>query len=386
VAQALNIDALQALAHRRVPRFAMDYMESGADGEATLRHNRAVFDRVQWVPRTLVDTTQRSTTITLLGRPGASPLVVAPTGLNGIFRKGADLMIARAAARAGIPSALSTVSNETLEDVSGASRQLGGRPWFQLYMLKDREISENLMERARACGVDTLVLTSDAAVFGHRERDLRNFSDPMTLSWKARLNVLRHPAWLWDVMVPGGAPRFANLLPYLPPRHHGWRASAAFIAQQMDPSVNWSDVAWLRARWSGKLVIKGISSTADAVRAQGEGADGIVLSNHGGRQLDGAVSPMDELPAVRRAVGPDFCLLVDSGFRRGTDIVKAMALGASAVMLGRPVLYGVAAGGESGVFKGLELLRTEIDRTMGQLGVCSFADLTPDMWRFDTAR
>ena len=377
--RALNIEELRLLAHRRIPKFAMEYVEAGAEDEVTLRRNRAVFDDLQFVPRTLVDVTRRSMAIELFGRANASPLIIAPTGFNGMLTRGADIQLATAAAKAGIPSALSTVSNAMLEDVAAASLAHGGRPWFQAYMLKNRAVTENLVARALAANHEALLLTTDAAVFGNREWDQRSFGTPMQLSLRSKLNVLRHPGWLIDVMLSHGAPQFDNLAQFLAPEHRNARSGTRFVAEQMDQSISWRDVEWLRKLWPRKLLVKGVLNVGDTLRARDCGADAVVLTNHGARQLDGSVSAMQVLPDARRAVGAAFTLIIDSGFRRGTDVVKAIASGANAVMIGRATLYGVASGGEAGVSHALAILHAEIDRTLGQLGVNSFAEIEPGM-------
>jgi (S)-mandelate dehydrogenase len=372
---ALNLADLRNVARRRLPHFIFEYVDGGAEDEVCLRTNRTAFERYALLPRSLVDVSQRSMSINLFGRTSAAPLIVAPTGFNGLLTRDADCLIARAAAAAGIPSALSMVSNATLEAVAQASAALGGRHWFQLYLLKDRRINEALVARALAADCEALIVTTDAAVLGNREWDKRNYAAPMQLSLRARLDVLVHPRWLLDVLLPHGAPRFANLDAFLPPGRQSAMAGTHFLATQMDASITWSDIQWLRKIWPRRLIVKGLLRAEDAQRAFDIGADAVVLTNHGGRQLDHAQAPLAQIATVRRAVGKAACLIVDSGFRRGTDVVKALALGANAVMLGRPVLYGVASGGEAGVTHALKLIHAEIDRTLGQLGVRSCAEI-----------
>lgn len=376
--RAHSIEELDILARRRVPYFSYEYVRGGSEDEHTLRRNREAFNAWGFVPRTLVDVTARDTSTTVLGRRQSVPMLVGPTGFNGMLRHGADAMIARAAARAGISSCLSAFSNMTLEDVARESQSAGGDCWFQLYILRDRSLTENLLERAHAAGVQTIVVTTDAVVFGCREWDRRNFLPSTKLTWRAALDAAMHPRWLFDVMIPHGPPRFANFR-----RKSGEIVSvslaASWVTGALDASLGWDDLRWLRERWPGKLVVKSVLRADDALRSRDCGADAVILSNHGGRQLDGCISGFDALPAVRAAVGPDYTLLVDGGFRRGHEILKAVALGASAVVIGRPVLYGVAAGGEAGALHALTLLKTQIDRSLGQLGVCSLAEVTPDL-------
>ena len=378
---ARNIEELRLLAGRRLPHFAFEYLEGGAEDEVTLRANRHAFDDWRWVPRTLVDTQRRDPSTGLFGQRAALPLIVAPTGYNGLYCRDADVALARAAARAGIPFTLSTVSNADVARVARESAALGGKVWMQLYMLKDRAVTEGLMRNAARAGCDVLVLTTDAVHYGNREWAQRPFRAPMDLDWFNRVDVLCHPRWIRDVLVPDGLPRLANLADYLPAGQRDVRSGMRHIASQMDASLTWDDVAWLRERWKGTLIVKGILDPDDALRAVRSGADGIVVTNHGGRQLDGTATPLDVLEAIVRACGSRATVIVDSGFRRGTDILKALALGAHAVMIGRPVLYGVAAGGEAGAFHALSLLGAEIDRTLGQLGCPSAASLGPRFLR-----
>lgn len=370
--RALNIEELRAIARRRVPHFAFEYVDGGAEDEVTLRWNRAVFDTLRLVPATLVDTTGRDQCISLFGKESASPLIIAPTGLNGMLRHRADVALARAAAAAGIPFTLSTVSNVRLEEVAA---EAGGRLWLQLYVVEHVDMVGRLIERADQAGCEALVFTTDANVFGHREWDKRSYYAPGKLTLSSKLDVLRHLRWLFDVALPHGIPRFENIIEFLPPEAQSASAGVTVIPKLFRASITWDDVARLRDKWPRKLIVKGILSAADAERAAALGVDGIVLSNHGGRQLETCVSAMEVLPDIARALGDRLTLIVDGGFRRGTDVVKAMALGAHAVMVGRPVLYGVTAGGEAGASHALKLLSSEIDRVLGQLGCRSWKDV-----------
>lgn len=381
--RAVCIDELREIARRRIPGFAFEYVDGGAEDEATLRWNREIFERIRLVPNTLVDTTGRSQGISLFGRESASPLIIAPTGLNGMLHRRADVALARAAAAAGIPFTLSTVSNVRLEEVA---EEAGGRLWMQIYIVKDRQIARDLIARAEAAGYEALVFTSDANVFGHREWDKRNYRGPGKLALRNLLDVALHPRWIFDVVVPSGFPRFENIAEYFPPDARSAAAGVTVLPRWFQPNITWQDVAWIRELWPRKLLVKGVLSAADAVRAAEAGADGIVLTNHGGRQLDTCISPLETLSEVARAVGDRLSLIVDSGFRRGTDVVKAIALGADAVMIGRPALYGVAAGGEAGARHALSILAAEIDRVLGQLGCRSLADVGPQMLVGDDAR
>jgi len=374
LARARNIADLRELAIRRVPGLAFEYVEGGAEDESTLRTNRSAFEALRLLPQTLVDTSRRHLGTTILGAPSMAPLVIAPTGLNNMLHPGGDLALARAAARRGIPFTLSSLSTTRLEEVA---RQAGGRLWMQLYVLKDRAIARDLMQRAAAAGYEALVFTTDANVFGSREWDQRNFSAPGRPTLRAALDTLRHPIWLYNMLVRHGIPRFRNVESFLPPGKASAVGGSTVLPGLFEATISWDDIAWIRQFWRGKLLIKGVLAAADAERALALGCDGIVLSNHGGRQLDYCVAALEVLPEVVAAVRGRLPVVIDGGFRRGTDIVKALALGAEAVMLGRATLYGLGAGGEAGVARALEMLCTETDRVLGMLGCNSVSDLKP---------
>jgi (S)-mandelate dehydrogenase len=378
VAHALNIADLRDIARRRIPGFVFEYVESGAEDEATVHGNRAALKRLRLIPQTLIDTSARHQRSTILGRPAQAPLIIAPTGLNGLLHPDGDVTLARAAAAAGVPYTLSTVSTTRLEDV--ASRA-GGRLWMQLYVVKERAVARDIMQRAAAAGYEALMFTTDANVFGNREWDRRGYRLPGKPTLRALLDAARHPRWVWEVLVRNGMPRFRNLEAFLPPGLTPMGASTV-IPQLFDATICWDDISWIREHWRGKLLIKGVLSAADAERAAALGADGIVVSNHGGRQLDYCVAPIDVLPQILAAAGTRLSVLIDSGFRRGTDVVKALSLGAEAVMIGRATLYGLIAGGQPGVARALAILTSEIDRTLGLLGCSGIADLAPRfVWR-----
>jgi (S)-mandelate dehydrogenase len=378
LARALNISDLRAAARRRVPHFVFEYVEGGAEEEASLRGNRASFESLRLIPQTLVDTTNRNLRTEILGRPAPAPLVIGPTGLNGMLHADGDIGLARAAARLGIPFTLSTMSTTRLEDVA---KQAGGRLWMQLYVMKNRAVAEDLMSRAAAAGYEALVFTTDANVFGSREWDRRSYAAPGKPTLRARLDALRHPEWLQTVLLRNGIPRFRNLEAFLPPGTASAVGGSTIIPKLFEASITWDDITWIRRIWPRKVLIKGVLSVSDAERAAALGCDGIVLTNHGGRQLDYCVSAMDMLPEIAAAVRKRLSIFVDGGFRRGTDIIKAIALGANGVMTGRATLYGLAANGERGVDRALEILTTEMDRVMGQLGCNSLADLGPHIVR-----
>ncbi len=366
------------MAARRIPNFAFEYVEGGAEDELALRRNRLAFDQWRFVPRTLVNTDGRHLRSRLFGRELPLPMVIAPTGLNGLLTHDADLKLAAAAARAGIPFTLSTVANARPDAVAATS---GGCLWMQLYWFREPAIPAEVVRRAEQAGCEALVFTTDANVFGHREWDRRSYRGPGQLTWRSLLDVPLHPRWIWDVMVPRGLPRFVNVADFFPPEARSAKAGVTRIPALFGATIDWDDVARLRDSWPRRLLLKGILDPADVERAVRLGCDGVVLSNHGGRQLDACVASLEVLPEIARAFGDKITLLVDGGFRRGSDIAKAIALGAHAVMIGRATLYGVAAGGEAGASHAIEILRSELDRVLGQLGCRSLAELSPSMLR-----
>jgi (S)-mandelate dehydrogenase len=378
-ARALNIADLREIARRRLPGFIFEYVESGAEDEATVRNNRHALERLQFIPQTLVNTTARHQRASILGAAAQTPLVIGPTGLNGLLHPDADATLARAAASFGVPFTLSTVSTTRLEDIA---TRVGGRLWMQLYVIKERAVVREIMQRAGAAGYEALVFTTDANVFGNREWDRRGYRQPGKPTLRASLDVLRHPHWAWRILLRHGMPRFRNLEGHLPGKLTPMGASTV-IPRLFDASICWDDISWIREHWRGKLLLKGVLSVADAERSAALGCDGIIVSNHGGRQLDYCVAGIDMLPPIVAAVGKRLSVLVDGGFRRGSDVVKGLALGAQAVMLGRATLYGLMAGGEAGVERALAILTTEIDRVLGQLGCNSISELNPGFIRRD---
>ena len=365
IADSINIADLRAMARRRLPRVAFDYLDGGAEDEVTLARNRAVFGRYAFVPRILSGAAPRDLSITLFGQEQKVPWIVGPTGMNGIFWRDADLALARAAERAGAVYAHPTAANITLE---GLARSVNGTRWFQLYPWGGRDVWARLLERAHNAGCGALIVTVDSLLAGNRERDRRNqFAHQVRYTPRVLVDGLLHPRWLAGVWLRGGLPRFENMAEFARP---GATAAelADYIRTMRNPDFSWDDLGWIRERWRGPFMIKGVLSATDAERAAGMGADGIVISNHGGRQLDGAIATLDALPPIVDAVAGKLTVLVDSGFRRGSDIVKALALGAKAVVLGRAPLYGVAAAGEAGVARALEILREEALRALTLLG------------------
>ena len=373
VATAKTIVDLQLLARRRLPGFVYEYIEGGADAEVTLRRNASVFGDFRWLPKIAIDTAQVDTSISLLGAPAAMPMVIAPMGFNGMSWARGDRALAQAAAAMGIPAAQSTASMMALEDVASVP---GLRHWFQLYPYGDDRVLERLLARALDAGSETLVVTVDGAVAGNRTWDQRNFHSPGRLRLRSKLESIAHPAWLWSVLLRDGPPNFANLAEFVGSPDPDVFTVGRWIAANR-PQLSWERIARIRALWPRTLVIKGILRVDEAQAAVASGADGIVLSNHGGRQVDAAVSPIEMLPSIRSALGPDYPILVDSGYRTGGQIAMALSLGATAVMVGRPALYGLAAAGRPGVERTLSILRAELERTMALIGARRIADLEP---------
>ena len=354
----LNVEEYRRKARRRLPRFVFDYLDGGSEDEVALKENRRAFEAIKMTPRLLNNVSVRDQSIDWFGQRLPMPIVIAPTGLNGLYRREGDILLARAASRLGIPFTLSTASNNSIEEVAKASN---GDLWFQLYVM-NRDCADQLVDRALAADFSHLVLTVDVAMGGKRERDERNnFVMPFRFRPKTIADVLCHPRWLWDVG-RHGAPLMANLATDTVTDPN---AQAALLSRKMDASFDWDDLKRLRDRWPRRLLVKGLLHPDDAERAVALGVDAIVVSNHGGRQLDIAPAPIEVLSRFSVVNVP---IIIDSGIRRGSDIVKAISLGASAVMIGRAALFGLAVGGEQGVVEVIELLRREIDRTQALLG------------------
>lgn len=365
-----SIEDLRTLARRTVARPVFDYVDGAAWDEVTYRRNRQAFERLALRPKALVDVSKIELATTVLGRRIELPIIAPPTGLTGLVHPDGEAAIARAAHAAGTIYTQSALSSLSIEEVHAAAP---GPKWFQLYVLTDRGLVYELLERAQAAGHEALVLTVDVAVAGVRERDVRNrFSVPPRLTLRTLLDGLAHPRWS-----AGFAAR-----PRITPgnvRVSGGAAShATFVNRQFDPTVTWNDIARLREHWTGPLIIKGIMRADDAALAVEHGVDGIIVSNHGGRQLDHAQASIDALRPIADIVGDRAEILLDSGVRRGTDIIKALALGARAVLVGRPLVYGLGAAGEAGVHRALEILRAELATSLALAGYPRIADLGPD--------
>lgn len=370
----LNFDDYRRLARRRLPRFVFDFIDGGAETEACMARNTAELAALTLLPRQLRDVRRIDTGQTLWGQHWPLPFAAAPTGFNGLLRPGADLAIARAARAGGVPFIQSTASNMSLEQIAADATAGPGTRWLQLYLMGGRAIAEQMLRRAEAHGFGALVLTVDVAVGGQRERDARNgMRMPFRLTPKTALDIAMHPGWALR-FAGHGQPGFANLAD---PAQAAPSAelAAALGNREMDRSVTWDIVAWLRERWHKPLLLKGVLHPADAAMAVAAGVDGLVVSNHGGRQLDTSPSAISALPGVLRAVNGAVPVLVDGGFRSGADIAKALALGARAVLIGRPLLWGIATGGEQGARDVLQMLACGLERTMTLLGARSLGEL-----------
>lgn len=363
-----NIDALRRSARRALPRPIFDYIDGGAEDELALRRATGAFDDYELLPRMLVDVSQIGGETEIFGRTIPLPLMLAPTGLTRLFHKEAEIAVARAASAAGLPYCLSTLGTTTIEDFA---RAVPGPKLFQIYIFKDRGLTEEFVERARDCGYDGLVLTVDTLVAGKRERDLVNgLSLPPRLTPRGFLGFAAKPRWSLPALF-GRKFDFVNVAHRVAAMSAGPTSLQAYINAQFDRSLTWKDVEWLASRWRGPLAVKGILRPDDARQAAEAGADTVMVSNHGGRQLESAAAPIDQIAPIADAVGGRMKIICDGGIRRGTDIVKALALGADACSIGRPYLYGLAAGGSGGVGRAIDLLRDEYERSMILIGAPS---------------
>ncbi len=373
VAAATVLD-YRELARRKLPRQLFDYIDGGAYEEATMRANLADLERVLLRQLVMRDVSIRTQSTEVLGQQLAMPVILAPVGLAGMYARRAEVQAARAAQAAGVPFIESTVSICSVEEVAGATSR---PPWFQLYVMRDRSYAEDLMSRAHAVGAPVLVLTIDLAVVGARHRDTRNAVVGAASPWarlRRGLDLVSHPRWIREVALGGKPLTFGNLAKAVP----GASSPAGFkdwVDAQFDPSVTWEDIAWVRGQWPGRLVVKGVLDPEDARRAADVGVDGVVVSNHGGRQLDSVPSTARALPDVAEAIGDQVEVLVDGGVRTGLDVVKMLALGARAVLVGRAWAWSVAAGGEVAVRDMLDGLRADIDVALALTGRNSVADL-----------
>ena len=376
--EAVNIGDLRECARRRLPRAIFDFFDGGAEDEAALRDNRAAYERVRLAPKVLRDVKKIDLSCEILGGPSKMPLVIAPTGGIGIGWPGADLAIARVAAEYGIPYTLSTTSTATIEAVAEANG--GGRRWFQLYILHDRDFTDKLVERARVAGYEALVVTVDLPVGGKRERDIYNrFVQPYRPRAGQFLDVLAKPHWILGILANGGLPTLENLRGLDDRKSDTLMTLSSAVGHNLDAGFDYAGLKRLRDLWKGKLVVKGVARADDAMRIVELGADGIWISNHGGRQLDAANATLDTLPSIVEAVGSKVPVLLDGGVRRGIDMIKARSLGAQAVCAGRPTLYGASAGGEPGARRALAILADELHRNMQLCGTPTIGDIGPDL-------
>ncbi|SAI28037.1 lactate dehydrogenase [Bordetella ansorpii] len=373
-AYGYNFHDLRELARRRLPRGLFEFVDRGTEDDLTIRNNFDAFRRLQLVPRPLNDVSGRSLATTLFGQSFPMPVCLAPTGAAGLLWYEGEVAAAKAAAKYGVPYSMSTGSITSLETVA---ERAGGNLWFQLYLWPDPAMSLELVERARAAGYTALIVTVDTTVTPNREFNYRNgFTVPMRLTRRNVLDGLMHPRWSAAVMgrylCNGGMPRFHNLPKCLQTSMSDTRKSGLM---PKNDSLTWNDLRKLRDLWQGPLIVKGLLHPEDAVRALEAGANGIVVSNHGGRVLDNAPASMDVLPAIRQAVGPDATILLDSGIRRGSDVIKALCMGADAVMIGRAAMWGTAVGGQAGVEHVLAMLRDEMSRVLAFIGQTDLASL-----------
>jgi L-lactate dehydrogenase (cytochrome) len=359
-----HIEELRQLAERRVPRMFYDYADSGAWTESTYRANESDFQKIKFRQRVAVNMEGRSTASSMIGQKVAMPVAIAPTGLTGMQHADGEILAARAARKFGIPFTLSTMSICSIEDVA---RHAGEGFWFQLYVMKDRGFIERLIDRAKAANCAALVLTLDLQILGQRHKDIRNgLSAPPKLTLKNMLNMATKPRWAMGML---GTPRrqFGNIVGHVS-GVADMSSLSEWTASQFDPALNWDDVQWIKKRWGGKLILKGIADVEDAKLAAASGADALIVSNHGGRQLDGAQSSIEALPAIVDAVGQKIEVHMDGGIRSGQDVLRALALGAKGTYIGRAMLYGLGAMGEAGVTRALEIIHKELDITMAFCG------------------
>jgi L-lactate dehydrogenase (cytochrome) len=372
---AADVEDLRRLAKRRLPAGVFDYIDGAAEDEVTAQRNVAGFKEIEFRPRVLRDVAKINLETTLFGRPLAFPLVLSPTGFTRIADPAGELAVARAAERAGLAYTLSTLATRSIEEVASVSTAGTARNWFQVYVWRDRGLVKALLERAREANYEAIVLTVDNAVLGRRARDVRRgFTLPPTVGLETLIDGALHPGWTLDLLRSEPI-SFANLTGSGVGDGSSPVLLSDYINSQFDASLSWSEIEWFRANWSGPIVIKGIQTLEDAKLAHAHALDAIALSNHGGRQLDGAPSPIDLLASVANELGGQVPILCDGGIRRGSDIVKALALGASAAMIGRAYLYGLGAGGERGVDHVLGLLASGMSRTMALLGCSSIGEL-----------
>ncbi len=384
LATAANVDDLRRLAKRRLPAGVFHYIDGGAEDELSLARNVTGYSDIEFRPRVLRDVSKIDTRTTLLGKSIPMPLVFAPTGFTRIADSQGELAVARAANRAGIPYGLSTMGTRSIEEVAAVS---DGPKWFQVYTWRDRSLVRDLLERAAAANFEAIQLTIDTAVLGRRERDVRRgYTLPPKIGLGTIIDGMMHPAWTLDFL-RNDPITFASVADDNDAGDGGSAVTLSeYINSQFDPALSWAELEWLRSVWDGPIVLKGVQTVADAELAVEHGADAIALSNHGGRQLDGAPSIIELVEPVAQAVGGQIEIIADGGVRRGSDIVKAVALGANAVMAGRAYLYALGAAGEPGVDHVIDFLTEGMERTMALTGCQEVADITRDLVTWRTGR
>jgi (S)-mandelate dehydrogenase len=378
VTNAVNIDDLRKMAKRRLPKIAFDFIEGGVEDENGLQRNESAYSQHRIVPKYMVDNMDPDQKTTLFGREYDSPFGIAPTGAAALFRPGADMMLAEAAVAANIPFIMSGAATDSIENLAKVAPEHG---WYQLYTANDKSISEDMIRRAADAGLSTLVITVDVPVRPRRERNIRNgFTRPLKMTLATKLEALRHPGWLMDYY-KHGRPILSNWAQYAPAGANADEV-ASFVTTQTTASLTWDDIENFRRLWPRNLVLKGVMHPDDAFRAAELGVDGIMVSNHGARQLDRAPSPLDVFPAIKAAVGDRMTLMMDGGIRRGADIIVALCLGVEFLFMGRPTLYGAAAGGRDGASHAAQIFHNEIKINMRQMGVQSLEQLGPNclMW------
>ena len=359
-----NIEDLRVLAQKRVPRMFYDYADSGSWTESTYKANESDFQKIKLRQRVAVNMEGRSTATQMIGQSTAMPVAIAPTGMTGMQHPDGEILAAKAAKKMGIPFTLSTMSICSIEDVA---KHAGEGFWFQLYMMKDRGFIERLIDRAKAANCKALVLTLDLQILGQRHKDLKNgLSAPPKLTIPNIINIATKPRWAFGMLATSRR-QFGNIVGHVSGVEN-MSSLSAWTAQQFDPSLNWNDVEWVKQRWGGKLILKGIQDVEDARLAVRSGADALIVSNHGGRQLDGAQSSIEALPTIVQAVGSQIEVHMDGGIRSGQDVLKAVALGAKGTYIGRSMLYGLGAMGEAGVTKALEIIHNELSLSMAFCG------------------
>ena len=378
LASAACIDDLREIARRRLPGGVFDYIDGAAEDERTLARNSSLFEDIHFDPRILVDVSAVDTRATVLGRELPLPLILSPTGFTRMADPAGELAVARAAARAGLPYTLSTLSTRSIEEVAEVSE---GPKWFQVYVWKDRGLVEEMLQRAAAAGYEAIVITVDTAVLGRRERDVRRgFSLPPKIGLETLVDGVLHPGWTWRFLTAEPI-EFSNVKGRSVGDGSDPVSLSAYVNAQFDPSLSWKDIDWFRERWNGPIVLKGVQAVEDAEQARNVGIEAVALSNHGGRQLDGAPSPIELVESVKQAVAEDVEVYCDGGIRRGSDIVKAMALGADACCIGRAYLYALGAAGERGVDWVLDHLADGVTRTLALTGRPALRSLEPGVLR-----